>query len=72
MSTFGDLFDTNNTLWDKYIAMDMSKDSKFAVTSLASADAEAVDPNLRTILKIQLDATVKEHFELSDMLIERG
>ncbi len=52
--------------------MDMSKDSKFAVTSLASADAEAVDPNLRTILKIQLDATVKEHFELSDMLIERG
>ena len=62
----------DTTLKDKDIAQDMIKDSKFAVTSLSSAAAEAVNPKLREILREQLDKAVNEHFELSDMVIDKG
>lgn len=60
------------TLSEKDIAQDMVKDSKFAVTSLSAAAAEAVNPELRNILRSQLDKAVDEHFELSDMVIDKG
>lgn len=59
-------------LKDKDIAQDMVKDSKFAVTSLSAATAEAINPKLREMLRGQLDKAVTEHFELSDMVIEKG
>jgi similar to spore coat protein len=62
----------NNSLGEKDIAMDMLKDSKFGVTSLCAAAAEAVNPELRNMLRSQLDAAVREHFELSDILIRKG
>jgi similar to spore coat protein len=60
------------TLSDKDIAQDMIKDSKFAVTSLSAATAEAVNPDLREMLRCQLDKAVSEHFELSDIAMEKG
>lgn len=62
----------SNKLEEQDIAQDMIKDSKFSVTTLAAAAAEAVNPQLRDILRKQLDKAVTEHFELSDMLINKG
>jgi similar to spore coat protein len=73
MSFWDSLFGNDNaTLTEKDIAQDMIKDSKFAVTSLSAAAAEAVNPELREMLRSQLDKAVDEHFELSDMVIDRG
>lgn len=73
MSFLDKLFGTDDTtLADKDIAQDMIKDSKFAVTSLSAAAAEAVNPELRDMLRGQLDKAVTEHFELSDIVINKG
>jgi similar to spore coat protein len=62
----------DNKLIDNDIAQDLIKDSKFAVISLSAAAAEAVTPGLRSLLRLKLDKAVTEHFELSDMLINKG
>lgn len=62
----------DSTLSEKDIAQDMIKDSKFAVTSLSTAAAEAVNPELRNMLREQLNKAVDEHFELSDIVIDKG
>ncbi|AQR97751.1 MULTISPECIES: spore coat protein [Clostridium] len=73
MSFLDNLFGNDNAaLTEKDIAQDMLKDSKFAVTSLASAAAEAINPELRDMLRTQLDKAVSDHFELSDMIVDRG
>ena len=72
MSFLDMLMGNNSKLASKDIAQDMSKDSKFAVTSLAGAAAEAVDPQLRQMVGDQLDKAIGEHFQLSDMLIRKG
>jgi similar to spore coat protein len=63
---------SNNKLAEKDIAMDMIKDSKFSIATLAAAATEAVNPQLRDMLRKQLDKAVAEHFELSDILINKG
>jgi similar to spore coat protein len=62
----------DSILTDKDIAQDMLKDSKFAVTSLSAAVSEAIKPELREMLRGQLDKAVTEHFELSDIIINKG
>lgn len=62
----------DNALDERDIAMDMLKDSKFGVTALSNAAAEAVNPDLRNMLRTQLDTAVKDHFELSDLMIRKG
>jgi similar to spore coat protein len=64
--------DENSKLSETDIAMDMAKDSKFGITSLSMASAEATNPQLRQLLKSQLDTAINEHFELSDLLIKKG
>lgn len=71
MSFLDTLLGTDNKLGDKDIVLDMIKDSKFSATSLSAAVAEAVNPELRKILKQQLDKAVTEHFELSDIVINK-
>ena len=71
MSILDTLLGTDNKLSEKDIAADMLKDSKFGVKSLSGAAAETVNPELRTMLRLQLDAAVKEHFELSDLAIKK-
>lgn len=72
MSFLDDLLGTDNKLSDKDIALDMIKDSKFGATSLSAAVAEAINSELRTMLKQQLDKAVTEHFDLSDIVINKG
>jgi similar to spore coat protein len=73
MSFLDKLLGTDDTtLAERDIAQDMIKDSKFAVTSLSAAAAEAVNPELREILRGQLDKAVTEHFELSDLAVNKG
>ena len=62
----------DDKLEEKDIAMDMLKDSKFAVTTLSAAASEAVNPDLRNLLRSKLDIAVKEHFELSDLAVKKG
>lgn len=66
------LLGNDNKLNDNDIALDMIKDSKFVATSLSAAVAEAVNLELRTMLKQQLDKAVTEHFNLSDIVINKG
>lgn len=72
MSLLDRFTDNNSKLESKEIAADMLKDSKYGITSLASATAEAVNPQLRNMLGQQLDKAVTEHFELTDMVIKKG
>ncbi|MBD7910498.1 MULTISPECIES: spore coat protein [Clostridium] len=72
MSFLNMLLGDNDKLTEKDIAQDMIKDSKFGVTSLTGAVAEATNPELREMLKSQLDKAVSEHFELSDILINKN
>ncbi|AGX44247.1 spore coat protein [Clostridium saccharobutylicum] len=72
MSFLDNLLGNNNSLTEKDIAQDMIKDSKFSATSLSAAAAEAVNPEIRAMLRKQLDKALTEHFELSDMVINKG
>jgi similar to spore coat protein len=72
MSFLDKLLGNDDKLEDKDIAQDMAKDSKFGATSLSTAAAEAINPELREMLRLQLDNAVTEHFELTDMLINKG
>ncbi|OPJ60710.1 spore coat protein [Clostridium chromiireducens] len=73
MSFLDKLLGNDDTaLADKDIVIDMLKDSKFAVTSLSASAAEAVNLELREMLRGQLDKAVTEHFELSDIAVNKG
>ncbi|MDP4087726.1 MAG: spore coat protein [Bacillota bacterium] len=73
MSILNSLLGLDDTsLGEKDLAFDMLKDSKFGVTSLSTAAVETVNPELRSLLRCQLDNAVKEHFQLSDILIKKG
>ncbi|MEQ8155142.1 MAG: spore coat protein [Clostridiaceae bacterium] len=72
MSFLNMLLGSDNKLESRDIAQDMIKDSKFRVTSLAVAAAEAVNRGLRQIIGQQLDKAVSEHFELTDIRIRKG
>ncbi len=73
MSILGSILGLDDvSLSEKDIAFDMLKDSKYNVTLLSSAAAEAINPELRSLLRGQLDTAVKEHFQLCDILINKG
>jgi similar to spore coat protein len=61
----------NAALKDKDIAFDMIKDSKFGLTSLTLALAEATNPELRRMLTEQLNTCIAEHHRLSDIAINK-
>lgn len=61
-----------NNLTDKDIASDMLKDSKFGITTISMAAAEATNSELRKILNGHLTATVNEHHRLSDIAINKN
>lgn len=57
---------------DKTVAFDMLKDSKFCISGVAKASAEATNPELRRLLNDSLNDVVAEHYVLSDMLMRKG
>lgn len=77
MSWLDDLFgvdnseSTENSPNDKNIALDMLMSSKASVETLAKVVVEARNPQLREILSGQLTNAINEHFNLSDMAINK-
>lgn len=71
---FGTGTKTNDqdTLNDQDIVMDMLKDSKFALSAMVSAISETSNPELRQILKRQMNEACKAHFSLSDIAIKNN
>lgn len=73
MSWLTDLLGKNYTkLTDQDIAADMLKDSKFSLNALAAAVPETSNPELRQILKQNLNNALKAHFRLSDIAINNA
>jgi similar to spore coat protein len=65
------LMGINNSLGDREIASDMLKDSKFAVISLGKTVTEITNPELKALMISHLMTAIKQHHQLSDLLIER-
>lgn len=74
MSLLSSLFGSSDTsmLSEEEVASDILKDSKFCILSLAVAATESVNPDVRNMLRNQLDTEIKEHYELLDLLIRKG
>lgn len=62
----------NNSLADKELALDMLTTSKADITMLSKAVAEAANPQLRQILTNQLNACINDHFQISDLAVQKG
>jgi similar to spore coat protein len=72
MSILNTIFGNEQGMTDRDIVCDMIKDSKAALTGISLAASDTVNPELRNILGDQLDAAIREHFELSDIAIRKG
>jgi spore coat protein CotF len=62
----------NQNMQEQTIAFDMLKDSKFGILSQAKLSTEAANPQLRAMLAESLGQCVQEHFQLSDLMINKG
>jgi similar to spore coat protein len=64
----------NNTsaLADKEIALDMLTTSKADISMLSKAITETINPQLRQILSNQINSSINNHFNLSDLVIQKG
>ncbi|KGK92084.1 coat protein F [Desulfosporosinus sp. HMP52] len=76
MGWFEDLFgiqDSDTTkMTEKDIAIDMLKDSKFILNSMSMAITETTNPQLREILKKQLNSAIQNHFRLVDLSVQNN
>ncbi|AFQ44182.1 spore coat protein [Desulfosporosinus meridiei] len=76
MGWFEDLFgiqDSDTTkMAEKEIAIDMLKDSKFMLNSMSMAITETTNPQLREILKRQLNSSIQNHFRLVDLSVQNN
>lgn len=59
------------TLSDRDIAMNMLKDSKFALSSMSMALMETTNPQMRKMMTSHFMASVAEHYALSDLAIAK-
>lgn len=62
----------NMNMADPDIAIDMLKDSKFALHSLAIAISETQNPAMRDMLVNVLNATIDSHYKLSDLAMNKN
>ncbi|EGW39682.1 spore coat protein [Desulfosporosinus sp. OT] len=76
MGWLEDLFGTETTdtteMTEKDVALDMLKDSKFVLNTIAMAVTETTDSKLREILKKQLNEVVQNHFRLVDLSVQNN
>lgn len=80
MGWFDDLFGTSNSettdssgsteMMEKDVALDMLKDSKYILSTMAMAITETTNPKLREILKKQLNEAAQNHFSLVDISVQ--
>lgn len=61
----------NIKMEERDIVNDMLKDSKFALTSLVKTIGETSNPQMREVLKQQLNTSIKNHFRLVDIATEK-
>lgn len=61
-----------NTMTDQVIAMDFLIAAKTAVKNYATALTEAATPEVRGILKKQLDQVISTHEQISSYMITKG
>jgi len=59
-----------NEMMEKDVALDMLKDSKYTLNTMARAVTETTNPKLREILKKQLNEVVQNHFRLVDLSVQ--
>lgn len=71
MGWLDSLLGEDQALTDKDMAMDMLKDSKFALCSMSMAITETSNPELRQELKKQLNGAIQSHFKLADMAAKK-
>ena len=57
-------------MMEKDVALDMLKDSKFILNTMAMAVTETTNPKLREILKKQINEVVQNHFRLVDLSVQ--
>jgi similar to spore coat protein len=62
----------NSFMPDKELAADLLLSSKNDITMLSKAVTETANLQLRQILTNQLNACINEHFQLSDLAIQKG
>jgi similar to spore coat protein len=67
-----DANNNNNSMPDKYLALELLTTSKNDITLLSKAITETVNPQLRQILTNQLNACINDHFQLSDLATQKG
>lgn len=63
---------STNQIADRTVAMDMLKDSKFFLSSLAMAATESSNDQFRMFLATGLQDAMNEHFMLSDIVVNKG
>lgn len=59
-------------LTEQVIATDLLISSKNAIKSYAAALAESTTPNVRNVLKKQLDESIKAHDKISTYMMNKG
>jgi similar to spore coat protein len=64
--------ENGGSLADKELALDMLTTSKADITMLSKSVAEAANPQLRQILTNQLNACINDHFQLSDLAVQKN
>jgi similar to spore coat protein len=62
----------NSSMPDKELATELLMSSKNDITMLSKAVTETANPQLRQILTNQLNTCINEHFQLSDLAIQKG
>ncbi|AET68376.1 coat F domain-containing protein [Desulfosporosinus orientis DSM 765] len=76
MGWLDDLFGVENAettkMIEKDVALDMLKDSKYILNATAMALTETTNPQLREILKKQLNEVVQNHFRLADLSVQNN
>ena len=61
-----------NVLTDKVIATDFLTAAKTGIRNYALALSETASPNVRTVLKKQLDQAITTHEQITNLMINRG
>lgn len=59
-------------LTDQVIATDLLISSKSAIKNYAGAIAESTTPNIKNVLKKQLDDAIKAHDKISTYMMNKG
>lgn len=72
ISNFLEEDNKNSSLADKELALDMLTSSKADIAMLSKAVSEAANPQLRQILTNQLNSCINDHFQISDLAVQKG